>query len=347
MPKEGREFKSGFNDKYNLVSRKMMRMLSENSRITISDLARNLGLSRKTAKERLNRLEKEFEIRYTVELNEDKLGIVNPHIIMVKFRKRPTDAYLKEVFSKFYMPQVVVTIKGTYDMFVYANAQSRDDYVHWDKGMQIFLADYGVSWNPSEVALRQLGFYPVRNELIERLNLPPKYKTLLMLLNKNARASFQELSKQTGMHFNKISYYFKKLVELGYIKRFTLVMKKVEDLTLMTIFGKYIISSRFEEDAKSTRDFFKSDDEYSLVSRYIIVNQLVGSHDHFSIGVFDNLETATERFWKYYKEDMRPEKPKSVYGVVDKVLLGDLPIRSLNTDKEYKTIKWPLELLQK
>ncbi len=340
MPKPGREFKSQFNDKYNLLSRKMLRLLSENSRITMSELAKSVGLSRKTAKDRLARLEKELGIRYTLELDEDKLGLFNPHIIIIKFNKRPSDDYLKQVFSRFHIPQIVATIKGSYDMFIYANAQSRDDYVHWDRGLQIHLADYGVSWNPSEVAWRPLGFYPLRNELLERLDLPEKYKTLLLLLNKNSRATFQQLSKETGMHFNTIAYNFKKLVELGYIKRFTLVMEKLDPFTVMTIFGKYIISSRFEQDARSTRDFFRTDDEYSLVSRYVIVNQLVGSGDFFGVGVFDDLETAMKRFWNYYKEDMVAEKPKSERGVIDKVLIGDLPLRSLDTSKVYRVINW-------
>lgn len=339
-----REFRSQFNERYGVVSRKILRSLSENSRITLTELARNVGLSRKAVTDKLARLERELGIRYTLELNEDKLGFFNPHMIMVKFKKRPSDGYLKETFGRFHVPQIVATIKGTYDMFVYANAQSRDEYVHWDKGMQIFLADYGVSWNPSEVAWNPLGFYPLRNALIERLDLPQKYKSLLMLLNANSRASFQELSKQTGMHFTTVAYNFRKLLKLGYIKRFTLVMRKFEPLTLMTIFGKYIISSRFEQDARSTRDFFRSDDNNSLISRYLIVNQLVGSEDFFGMGVFDDHETAMKRFWNYYKEDMVAERPKSERGVVDKVLLGDLPIRSMDTDKVYKVIDWNLVL---
>lgn len=340
---EDPNFKSEFNERYSLVSRKLLRALSEDSRRSISDLSKQLGLSRKTTKERLLKLEKELGVRYTVELNEDRLGVANPHLIMVRFSKKPDHEHLRRVFARSSIPQIVVAVKGTYDLFIYANAHSRDEYVHWDKSTQISLAEYGVSWYPAEVAHRQLGFYPLRNELIERIEMPQKYKSMLKILNTNGRASFQEISKQTGMHFNTVAYNYKKLLEMGYVKRFTLVMDKPADVTMMTLFDKYRISAEFEQDARATRAYFKADDENSLISRYIFVNELVGGNDFFCAGVFDSVDIARKRFMKPYKRAQAPDKPRTFYGAVDEVLLGSLPIRSLDTKKEYSTLVWSPE----
>ena len=57
------EFRSDFNERYGLVTRKMLRMLSENSRISVSELSKGLGVSRLTARNRLRKLESEFGVR--------------------------------------------------------------------------------------------------------------------------------------------------------------------------------------------------------------------------------------------------------------------------------------------
>ncbi len=337
---EYQEFRSEFNDKYSLVSRKILRALSENARISISDLSKQLELSRKTTKDRILRLEKELGIRYTLELDEDKLGIGNPHLIMLRFGKKPSNEAIKAAFSRSHIPQVVARVNGSYDMFVYANAQRRDEYVHWDKSMQISLAEYGVSWYPSEVAHKQLGFYPIRNELIERMEMAPKHKAILKALNANSRSTFQEISKQTGLHFNTVAYNYKSLLELGYIKRFTLVMRKPANLTLVALFDKYRISDRFEEDAKYTRYMFKADDDNSMISRFILVNELVGANDFFGAGIFDSAEMAQKGFVNPYRKMHAPDKANPHYGTVESVILGDLPIRSLETRKAYSTLVW-------
>lgn len=338
------EFGSEFNKSYSLVSRKILRSLSENSRITVSDLSKNVGVSRKTITDKLAKLEKDLSIRYTLELNEDAVGLVNPHVILVKFSSKPDYDYLKSLFEKSHIPQVVASIKGNYDLLVYANATSRQEYIHWDKSTQTLLSRYGVLWYTSEVGHRQLGFFPLRNELIERLSIPQKYKDIVKLLNINSRSSFNELSKQLGMHFNTMAYNFKKLLDMKYIKRFTILMKPVENVVLMTHFGKYVISRNFEEDAAKSRLAFSCDDPFSMISRYMIVSQLVGSFDLFALGAFDNADIAYRNDILFYKKAMAREKVKIMYGTVDKILVGNLPIRTLDGKKEYNTIRWIPEL---
>lgn len=334
------EFPSEFNEKYSLVSRKIVRMLSEDSRTSISDMAKNIKMSRQSIVERLGRLNEELGLHYTLELNEDALGLSDPHLILVTFTKKPDYDYIKKIFEKSHIPQLVAIFKNGYDMLIYANATSRQEYVHWDKSMQILLSEYGVLWRASEVAHRQLGFFPLRNELIEKLKLAPKYKEMIKLLNSNSRASFQELSKKLGMHFNTVAYNFKKLEGMGYIKRFTIMMGQQEKVCFMSNFGKYIISRSFEEDAARERKALMSDDENSMVSRYILCCQLVGSYDFFSIGVFDNLKIALKHDIAYYKKAMANEKPRMEFGEIERVLVGSLPIRSLDAKKVFDTIKW-------
>ncbi|MGC8671707.1 MAG: winged helix-turn-helix transcriptional regulator [Candidatus Micrarchaeia archaeon] len=337
------EFESTFNKKYSMLARKIFNKLSENSRVSISDLAKEFGVSRHTVIVKLKSLEKELGIAYTLEFNEDKLGLINPHLVLVKFDKKPDYSEIKALLSRFKIPQFAAVVRGSYDMVIYANAVSRDDYVHWDKGMQTLLAKYGLHWQSSEVAHRQLGFFPIRNDLLEELNLPEKYKQILLLLNSNSRISFSDLSRKLGVHINTIAYTFKKMQEMNYIKRFTAIATSSMPMAISTIFGKYTISSSFEEDAVKERKALMSDDEYPIISRYAFVSQLIGSYDWFSIGIFDNEQIAKKQHLRYYKKVMANDKVEVKFGIVERVLLGYLPLRSIDTKANYDVIKWVLE----
>ncbi len=202
------------------------------------------------------------------------------------------------------------------------------------------LADYKVTWQPSEVAHKQLGFFPLRNVLLEAANLKPKYKDLLLKLNENARVSFQEIAKSTNMHFNTVSYEFWKLMKMDYIKRFTLSMDIPKNVSVMSHFGKYVLPKTFEQDMQKTRKEYKSDDENPVISRYILCSQLIGYYDFTALGVFDNYDSAYKKQVKFFKDTLKPEQVKVEYGEIEKVLFGKLPIRTIDTAKEYNTIVW-------
>jgi len=336
-------FHSLFNEKYSIESRKMVRALSENSRVSISSLAQFSGLSRVTVLKKLRQLESALGIKYVLELDEAKLGLVSPHLVTAKFAKKPSYEEIARLLSSSYIPQVAVATKGHYDLIIYATSPSSGEYARWDKSMQILLSKYGVTWRSSWVVHRQLGFFPLRNELLERLPISQKYKPLLELLNSNARLSFSEISRRLGMHFNTVAYNFRKLMLSGYVVRPTIVMQPRPELTFMSFFTKYSPSEGYEESSAQARKAFMSDDPYSLISRYLVCAPLIGSYDFFTLGVFDNFKTALRQDVQYHKRLFVKHKIRMEYAVVDKVLLGYLPIRSIDTAKEYKLIKWTVE----
>ncbi len=338
------EFESRFNGKYSLVTRKMMRMLSEDSRSSNTEIAKTLGVTRQAVAKRLKRLEKEFGISYTLELNEEALGLVYPHLIMVKFGEKPDYKYVKKLFLRSHIPQFVATLDGGYDMLIYANSVSRNEYTRWDKGMQVLLSDYKASWYSSEVAYKQLGFFPIRNELIEKLNVESKYKGIIRLLNMNSRATFREMSAKLGVHFNILIYDFKKLLKTGYIRRFTIVERPVEDATMMYYLAKLTLTNLFDRCAANARMALTYDDRYPVISRYSFCSQLIGTGDFFALGVFDNRQAGYSNGVLYYKNAMKTQDVKMNYGTIDRVLVGKMPLRSIDDKKEYSTPAWTPEL---
>ena len=83
------EFHSSFNDEYSVVTRRIVRILSENARASVSDISKTTKLSRKTVTDRIKRLEEEMGLKYTIELNEEALGLSSPHLILVTFKEKP------------------------------------------------------------------------------------------------------------------------------------------------------------------------------------------------------------------------------------------------------------------
>ncbi len=337
-------FRSEFNERQSPLTRQILRALSENSRVSILELSKTLGVSRRTVKEKIKKAEQELGIRYTIELNEAALGLDNPHIIMLKFSNKPDYKDLLSLLERSYIPQVAVLTRGKYDMLIFANATSNHEYKYWDLTMQTALSKYGVLWQASDVAHMQLGYFPARNAAIDRLSIPPKYKEMLKMLNTDARISFKQISEKLSMHFNTVAYNFKKLSKLGYIKRFTLVMRPQDNTTLMSTFGKYVFAENFEADAARMRkEVLTSDDQQPVICRFPVASQLVGSYNFFFIGVYDSYDAAFRRQIQYYKENFKRHRVRVLYGEITDVLLGDLPLRSTDVKKEYNTMRWVID----
>jgi DNA-binding Lrp family transcriptional regulator len=341
MENDGVHLTSRFNEKYSILTRRIVRLLSENSRMSVLEMSKELGISRRTIKDKLEKAEEELGLRYTLELNENVVHMDHPHLILVKFFGKPNYDDIKRILLKTYVPQSVVLMKGDYDMMIYANAVSSSDYVHWDWTTRVQLSKYKIFWQSSDVAHMQLGFFPVRNELIDRLDIPQKSKEMLKLLNTDARMQFREISERLGMHFNTVAYNFNKLVEMGYIKKFTLVMKPPKDVSMVSLFGKYTLADNFEVEAsKMRREVTLVDDPYAILSRIFLSSQLIGSYDYFSFGAFDNIETAKAMDVNYYRRNFKRHGVKMVSAEYKGMLFGDLPLRSLDPAKVHNSIKW-------
>lgn len=338
------EVESRFNKKYSLVSRKMVRILSENSRISIAEISKQLNISRPTIKGKLKRLESELGLKYTVEINEATLGLNSPHLIAITFKKKPDYKKIKSILLKSHIPQVAFSVSGDYDMVIYANALSGGEYAKWDKAMRILLGEYRAVWEPSEVTHKQLCFFPLRNEIINKTKLDENTKALLTNLNDNSRVSFQQLSKKLDMHFNTVKYNFDKLVKSGYVFRPTITLDLLKGLSFMSWFSNYSPTEGYENSSAKARQAVFSDDDNPLINRYLITASLIGSHDLFSIDVFDDKAAAQKYDLSYHKSLFVKHGIRMWSGEVRELILGRLPIRSVDTKKEFKKISWTTEL---
>ncbi|MCW6160441.1 MAG: winged helix-turn-helix transcriptional regulator [Candidatus Micrarchaeales archaeon] len=331
-----------FNRRYSIVTRRILRMLSENSRITLTEMARELHLSRRSVAKRLKRIEQEFGISYTINISKTRIGLNNPHITLVKFRRRPSTAVLCNLFRKSYIPQLVVPVKkGSYDLLIYSNSTSFRDYANWDRDMRSELMQkYGMKWEQSQIVFTRLGHIPVRNEILQRTRIPERDKKMLMLLNTDSRISLKELAKRMNMNYKTCIYQFNELLKKKYIKRFTIAMEMRESASFMSLFAKYVPSESHSRASSYSRLLFTKDERNPLISRYILKMSLVGTYDSFAIGVFDNFSKSYKYVVQAYKKLMGSLAPTEVeYGELGRPLLGMLPISSGDISKEYASIR--------
>ena len=337
------EFKSAFNDRYSILTRRIFRMLSSNSRSKITDIAEKLGVSRRTVALKLANMEKALGLHYTLELDEEMLGLRRPHLIAVKLNANPDYQKIKSILLRSYIPQLAATVSGRYDLLIYANAMSGTEYSRWDNTTRQLLAPYKAEWYSMEVVHRQLGFIPLRDTAIEKAKLPDKYRRMILVLNRNSRISFQELARELKMNANTAVYNFNALVKLGYVKSFASLINVPRSISLMTFFSKYIPAEGYENSSSIARKAFKADDEISLVSRYLMAAPLIGSYDFFTIGAFDNYAVAYKEDILHHKKVQKKYIIKMLYGEIKDILFGKLPIRSVDTKSTYNTLVWTPE----
>ena len=103
-----------------LLSRKILRDLCTNSRSTVTELAAKYGITRKMVRSRITALEKEFGLKYTLELDYEKLGFLPLHIVKIRFLRRVRIEDLRSAFANDRPVKMIEVDKGIYRI-VYAD----------------------------------------------------------------------------------------------------------------------------------------------------------------------------------------------------------------------------------
>lgn len=332
------ENENEFNTRYSPLTNRIIRILSEDSRKSVTDIAKALSIHRKEAERRLRAVENEFRLKYTLDLNQSRIGLNSPHIIGIKLGKRISIKTVMDELNRYYIPQLVCATRGKYDLLVYANAYSKSEYVSWDRAMRRILArEDELRWDTSEVTFRRFGFFPLTSRTIEHSKLSRRQKDMLKILNDNSRIPLIKMAKMLNMNYKTLVYSFNELLKAGYITRFTTIIPMRKEVTVIGVLIKYL---SMREDANlniNSSRLFTSDSDNPLINRYLIKTSLLGAYDSFFMGAFDSMRKAMRYGVGAYKEVMRGiASDRIVVLNIREVLLGNLPIRSMDMKREYR-----------
>lgn len=319
------------------LSKNILRELCTNSRVSITELSEKYKVSRKIAKERIVALEKEFGLKYTLDLDYEALGFASLHALHVKFAKKPNPDILRATFSKSKAVQFAAITEGDFDMVLFVLTKEPKDYFKWEIAFWLALAKYGVGTSPSEVIISRLGFVPINTDLIRDSAVDDVYKKIITVLNENSRITNTELSKKIGMSQELTNYYLKKLNKEGIIKKYTAVLTTPPTKYNITFFATYTVKDLVGERAQTERQtmFFKEPLEMPIVNGPQMMFSLTGSESTFNLVSYEDLKDGIEKSVAMHDKIYRVDSPKTKYAVIKDVVKGTLPIRNISVKDNY------------
>ncbi|MHB1830501.1 MAG: AsnC family transcriptional regulator, partial [Candidatus Micrarchaeaceae archaeon] len=203
--------------------------LSEDSRSTVTKLSKAVGYSRVTTIKALDRLKKNLDIRFTLEVDESELKTFERHIITVKLSKKPAAKTLEKIFAKDQYAQNVYLTEGDFDLLIYATASRAVEYIVWETHLAETLVDYGAVIRPSEYVTSHFGYMPLNDNFIDAISgaqkIDDKDRAILRLLNNDSRLGYREISKQSEIPEDTVRYRLFSLRKSGIIKSITIAVQ--------------------------------------------------------------------------------------------------------------------------
>ena len=219
--------------------------LSNDGRKPLAEIAKKIGMSTTSVKYRLERLEKTYGIRYTIDIGPRPFGFFR-FVALVKFiGDKPSIESMKKVLEGVPTVQFAATLKGSYDMFMYLfaeNTQALENKLYEIRSNPVFSRSK-AKWSISYITY-SYGYVPIREEFIEslkervwhRTKETPRKKpgmmtyreyTILKELNRNGREDFASLDRKFGLDPGATQYTYRTLIEKGIMKRVTICMERV------------------------------------------------------------------------------------------------------------------------
>jgi len=218
-----------------LKDRKILYLLSEDGKMAVTDIAKDVGLSKDAVTYRINRLVERGIILYFIPIiNVHKLGFFSYYIyLQLENLKSETDSellnYLKE--SKYTM--FVGSCFGSYDVVAQIfvkNTQELDIFLRelrnrYDSNIRDFtllLATKEQKLPAKYLAESQSLNLPLRKKETDEKNiiLDEKDMQILAMLSRDAKIPTYKIASELNISSDAVIYRIKKLVDLGVIDRF-------------------------------------------------------------------------------------------------------------------------------
>ena len=274
---------------------KLLMSIYEDSRASLKELGRKVGVTYHVVASTLERLEKEFDITYTLHLDEGKMGFASGKVITLKFGNPPKIDYLKTRFQKDPFVQDAYLATGDFDLLLYVVGLNEFDFGAWQYKLRMDMAEYKPQLSSSVMYDSIVGFFPLKNELIEKCEvLSEVEKRILMLLNGNSRMRLNKIIRQAKTTQMRVIYSIKKMKEKGIIKKFTALSQNPQKKLMVA----YVVSNIPNEKHMSTQKRYWEEmmieDFHEGVNEYAIAADVVGAYDQINVSTFEKGELMSK-----------------------------------------------------
>ncbi len=308
---------------------KLLNEMYKNSRRSLKELGRNLNISHHTISNTLRRLEHDYNLEYTLDLDATKLGFPEGRVVTIKFEERPDLDFLRERFRKDIFVQDAYLAEGDFDLLLYVIGLSPREFAGWQWKLRIELGKYKPLLKISTADAYNIGFLPVRNELIEMSErLSGVEKKILEALNTNSRIKLKDLIEKSGTTQMKTIYALKKFKSEGIIKRFAGLVQKPTKRIFLAYTMYLSPTGEHTEFRLAFLNKLLEEDLHKATSDYALILDTVGNYDTLYVCTFENGEQLSRNGPDLQKSLFKKEGPK-----IDKAILTDII-----------TGKWPFHL---
>jgi DNA-binding Lrp family transcriptional regulator len=319
------------------LSRKILRDLCMDSRVSVTELAERYGITRKMVKSRIDALERELGLKYTLELNYEKLGFMPMYIARVKFSKSAKDANPQRWLASSKPVQLAVVTKGDFDVLVFVLVMKPNEYFKWEMSLFDALAKCGVKIKSSQVTVAHLGFIPIKSESIMASNTNDVYRRILTTLNENSRITWRELGNHIGISSELTKYYLRKLDKTGLIKRYTAVATRPTMRYSIAYFVNYTVRENILSRVSNERRtmYWNEPKEFPVLSEFQMMLSTTGSDMSFTWAVYDDYDEGLKRSVITHKRIYKIDSPEDRHATVEKVIAGMAPFRNMDQKESY------------
>lgn len=312
----------------------------ENSRSTLKEMGRKLNISYQVVGRLLKKLEEQYSIVYTLDLDEQALGFSEGKVMTIKFEKAPNIDLLKEKFGKDIFVQDAYLATGDFDLLIYVVGLTSKDFQAWQFSLRQEFSEYSPTVKVSDVNYQQIGFFPIRSELIhESTVLNDVEKRILMTLNENSRIKLKDLVRKSSTTQMRAIYAMQKMKENGIIKSFSALTQN-PDKTLFVCYT--LVITPIKEHTKLFLEFAKeivSEEFRETVNDYAFWSDCQGSIDALVLCSFANGETMAKRGPNLVERLWVTESPKIEKAILTGVIVGKWPFHRESYERFNELIK--------
>lgn len=251
----------------NEIDNKILIILSMNSRATLPFIAKRIGLSTSAVENRINQLEKRYQLEYISEINTEKLGYLK-FLIFVKFIDNvPPRNDIEKVMKAEPRVQLALLLNGgNYNLIIYVLVETNQEVSHLARKLMLNegIRKYSAEWYTTPF-YETYDFVPLREDFMDSLkgklahhkdlfgeNTSKKTTELLKRefavlkeLNTNAKTEFTEIDKKYEFDKGRAQYSYHKLIENGLLKRTTVSLRKLPINYIEVLYVKIINPDEF------------------------------------------------------------------------------------------------------
>jgi len=319
------------------LSRDILQAMSENCRRSLSSLAKELHTSPKTLKKKLAKLEEEYGIKYTLELDESALGLNATYFVKINFSNPPSEKKLRRVLKKYPEIQFAALTKGDFDLLIYAVARTPLDFARWSNSFRQSMWQNLESWEAGVTTGFWFGFFILGEEVTEHMKLKHVERVILRELIRNARIPLSELARKADVPLSTAQYHLKKILSSKAVKRATLVMTRPPLMVHYIGLYEYKMTEDFLRRDTGVREVLTSEVGYEPMNQLMLAFNVAGAA--FDDVLFYSLNSLDEAY--EYQKELRnrfgDELKSNPSAFVLNVLKGNLPCRKLAVKDNYNS----------